>query len=750
MRQSYFGLLCMALCLSVSPLSAKKLVPAFPGAEGFGRYVSGGRGGVVYHVTSLDDNPSNPQAGTFRYAVNQTGARTIVFDVAGTIHLKAGLSIRNGDLTIAGQTSPGGICIGDYPFSIGAQNVIVRYIRVRPGDICGTECDGFGGFDGGNFIIDHCSVSWSVDEVISVYANQNTTVQWCIASQPLNYSVHPKTLYYDGKPHGYGGVWGGDHASFHHNLIAHATSRTPRFGSRYTMAERGLTDLTDCRNNVFYNWSGVGCYGGSNMQINMVNNYIKPGPATDAVYSGKSQHGRIFAADADVLGIYATGNYVDGHSDISADNWTQGIAAQMDATTAQKTAARRSEPYEDGGVVTFTAAEAYSQVLNYVGASNYRDRYDSMIVADVRQRKASYTSYTKAYSYTGTDYDGRNEYTVSRAAGWLNPGNINSQNDVILPGETSPWVTIPVDASRNMTDTDGDGIPDEWEYRMDLDPNDPKDALQTDSVGYTMLEVYLNRLVEKLTAAPYGELEVPGTRPEIIESGYTRTDATVSWKLGTAACSGSGQESPAGSFASTSAGYSGFSLGTKTVGGTTFTTFTTASALSAARSLSNAAVFSLEAPEGYEFTPSLVSFEAIRCGTNGGNIDVVWETADGQSAEVCTGKNPNRDNSGSGSVCSFDLSEESFPASAGTGKMVFYMGSLGAGKSLGLAKVQIGGQLNALDALPPRACGQANAVLSVEYFDMAGRPLSCPRGLCLRRIRLADGSVRVEKLSMSL
>ena len=514
-------LLALMFALCVNGLSAKTVTPAFPGAEGFGRFVTGGRGGAVYHVTSLDDNPNNVQPGTFRYAVNRSGARTIVFDVAGTIHLKAALKIKNGDLTIAGQTSPGGICIAGYPFSISAQNIIVRYLRIRPGDVCGTECDGFGGFDGGNFIIDHCSISWSVDEVLSVYANENTTVQWCIAAQPLNYSVHPKTLYADGKPHGYGGVWGGDHASFHHNLIVHAVSRTPRFGSRYTMATRGLTDLTDCRNNVFYNWSGVGCYGGSDMQINMVNNYIKPGPATDAAYKGKDRHGRIFAADADVRGIYADGNFVDGHADITADNWTVGIAAQMDATAQQKKAARRSEPYDDGGIITFTATEAYDQVLSWVGACDYRDRYDSLMISDVEKRAATFTGYTQPYHYSGTAYGDGKTYTIDREGGWLSPGSINSQTDAKFDDEDSPWVYIPFDKTRSLKDTDGDGVPDDWEYRLDMDPNDPDDRNEIHKSGYTMLEVYLNKLVEKITAAPYGDREVPGIKafdPDALET----------------------------------------------------------------------------------------------------------------------------------------------------------------------------------------------------------------------------------------
>lgn len=540
MKLHLLPLLSLFLLLTPSA-SADTRTPAFPGAEGHGMYVSGGRGGKVYHVTTLADGT---QPGTFRYAVNQKGARTIVFDVAGTIQLTSTLMIRNGDLTIAGQTSPGGICIGGYPFGIRAQNVIVRFLRVRPGDVCGTECDGFGGFDGGNFIIDHCSVSWSVDEVISVYGNENTTVQWCMAYQPLNYSVHPKTLYTDGKPHGYGGVWGGDHATFHHNLIAHAVSRTPRFGTRPNMADRGLTDLTDTRNNVFYNWSGEGCYGGSKMQINLVNNYYKPGPGTDAAYSGKAKHYRLFAADHDVAGIYATGNVVEGHDDVSANNWTKGIAAQMSATAEEKAAARRTEPYDAGTVTTFAAADAYQQVVAYAGASNYRDALDELIIDDVINREATYTSYTEAYEWSG-NYEGK-YYSVSHKEGWLNPGYINTQNDVVLPGQTSPWVTLPTDEtlrSRQQKDSDGDGVPDYYEYLLDMDPTDAADANDTDAEGYTNLERYLNYLVQTITRAQQSVPDYTAIHPAELEAhpkslpkGGTSEDGCSSFWEGAGYC----------------------------------------------------------------------------------------------------------------------------------------------------------------------------------------------------------------------
>ena len=299
---------------------------AFPGADGGGMWATGGRGGSVYHVTNLN----NSGEGSLRYGIETAGRPlTIVFDVAGVIELGSMLNIKKGDLTIAGQTAPGdGICLKNYTFRISASNVIVRFIRCRMGDEKKSEDDAIQILNRDtpyeNIVIDHCSVSWCTDECASFYGMKNFTFSWNFVTESLRVSIHGKGN------HGYGGIWGGENATYHHNLLAHHDSRNPRIDHDYVSTQKGPVSIL---NNVVYNWSGNTCYGGESSsnngsdyrKYNFVGNYYKPGPATpsnhmwllDPTTSCSNCGGTILPGH-----FYMTGNVLYGKSSVSADNWT--------------------------------------------------------------------------------------------------------------------------------------------------------------------------------------------------------------------------------------------------------------------------------------------------------------------------------------------------------------------------------------------------------------------------------------------
>ena len=503
--------LLSGICLAATTVFAQEKTPAFPGAEGFGRYTTGGRGGDVYHVTSLADDGS---AGTLRWACSQKGVKTIVFDVSGTIHLKSALDLSIGNVTIAGQTAPGdGICVADYPMAIKANNVIVRYMRFRLGNKNVTKdgadgWDAFGGFDKQDWMIDHCSVSWSIDECLSVLGNKNTTVQWCLVAQSLVNSGHSKGA------HGYGGNWGGSGASFHHNLLAHHGSRTPRLGPRPTTQ---LDERMDMRNNVIYNFGGNGCYGGEGMNVNIVNNYYKPGPGTPTDKKGYRIAGigirtqsyvNTYPDYAPALHLwgkyYVTGNYNSKYEQVNQDNWTYGIINQVDAngcdgtfTTETKDSIKLTEPIGFVLTTTHSAEDAYARVLDYAGASLHRDSFDELMVSDTRNGTATYTG------------------------SGLGKGFVNSQDDNKPADADESWSAWPTLASVDApTDTDGDGMPDDWEKAHGLDATDPNDGKTIGADGYSNLENYLNSLVADITTAQ----NIGGTE---MESAISESDEPV-------------------------------------------------------------------------------------------------------------------------------------------------------------------------------------------------------------------------------
>jgi len=459
--------------------------PAFPGAEGDGMYTTGGRGGQIVYVTKLTDDGS---AGTLRWAVNLTGARIIMFKVAGLIPLTSELRIKNGNLTIAGQSPPGdGICIKNYPVVLQASNLIIRFMRFRMGDeaaeadkVAGSTSYGWDGADAiwgrdmTNVIIDHCSMSWNIDECSSFYDNKNFTLQWCVMAESMRNSVHSKG------GHGYGGIWGGEPATFHHNILAFHDSRNPRFcGSRYTNSP--LTERVNFVNNVIYNWGGNSGYAGEGGSYNMINNYYRSGIARS---TGSTSY-RIFSPNADdgsnsqPLGtwgkFYLSGNVMKNYSPVTMDNW---LGFQPVSLGTKNIADLKSTiPFPSPVISTQTAENAYNSVTSYAGASLKRDAVDTRIINNILNGTVSCT--TGSNGSTG--------------------GFIDSQKDV------GGWPAYTFGVTEVPVDTDADGMPDAWESVHGLNPNDINDGVSTSLDGnFTNVEVYLNSLVKSITDVQSG------------------------------------------------------------------------------------------------------------------------------------------------------------------------------------------------------------------------------------------------------
>ena len=523
-----------SMAAALMSAAALAQVPAFPGAEGHGRYVTGGRGGKVIHVTNLNDKGT----GSFRAAVTGNSKKIIVFDVAGVIPLASDLTIGS-NTTILGQTAPSpGITLRYYTVR-PEDNCIIRFIRLRRGQ----EKDINDGADATwqrnktGIIFDHCSFSWSIDEVASFYDNNNFTMQWCTVAESLTNPGHSKGA------HGYGGIWGGKLASFHHNFVGHLMNRGPRFnGARY-----GWTGYTsnkdydtykwenpvqaenvDFRNCVMYNAQGT-CYGGpGGGQINIVNNYFKAGPSHSlksktlngikvSVSSGKERgsQDRITQVTVSSSGnsdkkhpeyyemtsryfisgnttettkgtvtknqdwkgvVYDKGTYTYNGEIYSADKknfYGDAVAHQtIDGVSCVKI--KMDNPAPTGEVTTHSAAEAFSKLLAYGGASLYRDEIDARYMEEAKTGTAQY----------------KGSITQS-------PGIIDKVSDVNGYTEsTFGTASRPADF-----DTDKDGIPDAWELANGLNPNDDSDALtySLDGKGYyTNLEIYANSLVEDI------------------------------------------------------------------------------------------------------------------------------------------------------------------------------------------------------------------------------------------------------------
>ncbi|MGN1229534.1 MAG: polysaccharide lyase family 1 protein [Prevotella sp.] len=502
-----------ALALTL-PMQAQQ-TPAFPGAEGHGRYTTGGRGGKVIHVTNLNDSGE----GSLRWALSQSGAKTIVFDVSGYIDLTKDLNVSS-NTTIAGQTAPGdGITLRYYTLVFDkCDNAIVRFIRSRHSQIKDVDdsADATNGRKRKNIIIDHCSFSWSIDEVASFYDNKDFTMQWCNITEALANAGHNKGA------HSYGGIWGGKNASFHHNFIAHVQNRAPRFnGARYEWdgfdKDKYLNTIdaerVDFRNCVMYNWgNGNGCYGGpGGGYINIVNNYYKAGPGTSnktrvteisVGESGNSTPSNLYGYSSR---YFISGNYVTAASQPENYDW-QGVTYDSglftiegekymadkdhlygdDKEYKQNTdgidciSVKLDKPIETGEVTTHKAQTAYEKVLKYCGASLVRDECDIRYADEAENGKTTYTG------------------AIAKRAGIL---DVINDPEGTEDTTTASFPTLREEKRPDDFDTDGDGIPDEWEILNGLNPSDDSDSnsYTIDSKGYyTNLEVYLNSIVEHI------------------------------------------------------------------------------------------------------------------------------------------------------------------------------------------------------------------------------------------------------------
>ncbi len=518
-----FFTLIAASAISVAA-TAQDQAPAFPGAEGHGRYTTGGRGGKVIHVTNLNDSGT----GSLRAAVNGSAKKIVVFDVSGVIPLESDLTI-GANTTIMGQTAPyPGITLR-YKTIRCANNIIVRFMRIRRGQEHTTTDKEFDGGDAiwdrqkTGMIFDHCSLSWSTDEVASFYDNNNFTLQWCTIAESLTNAGHTKGA------HGYGGIWGGKLASFHHNLIAHVTNRGPRFnGARYGWTgytnnkmydtykweNPAQAENVDLRNCLMYNAQGT-CYGGpGGGQINMVNNYYKAGPSgngnqervtlvtVSSSGNSDSKHPEYYGmtsryyisgnttlttagketANRDWNGVsYDSGVFTINGEKYSKDvNNMYGDGVEHKANPAGEMCVRikMDSPAPAGEVTTHTADNAYTKVIEHSGASLYRDDVDVRYMEEVRTGTAKYKgSVTGKWGLIDIVAD-VNGYTEDNFESNKRPAGF---------------------------DTDGDGMPDEWEIANGLNPNDASDGnlytIDTERQWYTNVEVYMNSIVEHIVKA---------------------------------------------------------------------------------------------------------------------------------------------------------------------------------------------------------------------------------------------------------
>ena len=774
----------LSIIFAAVSITAMAQAPAFPGAEGHGRYVTGGRSisGKVYHVTSLADNKN--LTGTLRWALNQSGPRTIVFDISGVIELTSDLTIPS-NTTIAGQTAPSpGITLRYYTVLYGGNNIIVRFIRFRRGE----EKDINDGADAtwtkehNKIMLDHCSFSWSIDEIASFYDNNNFTMQWCSLGEALANPGHSKG------EHSYGGIWGGKLASFHHNFIAHVQNRAPRFnGARYQWGGFTQNSLystynwtnyvqaenVDFRNCVMYNWgNGNGCYGGpGGGYVNIVNNYYKAGPATvnktrvTEISAGNSGNSTPESMYGMTSRYYINGNYVTEAGANAANHDWNGVKFDGEVVTSGNekysvdpknfygnavphttindvscVKIKLDEPCPVGEVTTHSAEVAYEKVLAYVGASLHRDGVDKRYM---NEAKNGTTTYTGSAEKTG---DGKT--IVHR------PGIIDYVKD-------QGTYTLTSQKRSNSFDTDQDGIPDNWEEANGLNPNDASDGmaytLDSESNGgkgwYTNLEVYLNSLVEDIMKAgnadaitTVDEYYPAFTKPAVDPDPEEPTvEGSISWDFdaGTAE-----QEASYNSeyFQSDKVEVgSHLSYYQKKNSMTTFT-ITDETSDSGAKP-ENAVNFNFTVNEGYQFIPTNVSFHATHFGTDHGKFSSYLRYADNSQLAVIGETLAARDNASPNyTLVNVDLTDAE--PMTGANSLVIHLFDIPYNvntKCMGLSDIAITG--NVITPTGIAVPVTLSPALSTEYYTLGGQRVNATtKGVVIMRQRYADGTTKTTKV----
>lgn len=741
--------------------AAMAQAPAFPGAEGFGRYTTGGRGGEIVHVTNLNDSGT----GSLREAVSGSNKKIVVFDVGGIIALESDLGI-GANTTIEGQTAPGeGITLRYFTVNYDGDNIIVRFIRFRRGQ----ELDVNDGADATwtrhrrNIILDHCSMSWSIDEVASFYDNRDFTMQWCTVAEALNNAGHGKGA------HGYGGIWGGKGASFHHNFLAHLNNRSPRFnGARYgwdgydqTIYENTVMgERVDFRNCLIYNWGTGGCYGGPGGGfINMVNNYYKAGPGTShknrITEMSTASSGNADSSHPELYGLksryYINGNYVYGYG---ADYDWSGVTADDSRTTftdknnlygegeGATLSAKLTEPIAAGTVTTHTAETAYEKVRLYAGASLVRDAQDTRYAEEALNGTATYKG------------------SVTNRAGILDV--VADQGDYTLATATRS----------EAVDNDGDGIPNTWEVANGLNPNDASDATAytIDPVKYySNIEVYANSIVQEIMLSGNADAEsaVEEYYPQYTKADGTVVDAinlpdngsntqdgdlavvakgSITWVLS----SGSAEDATISADIADYIASSGITLGsnltmsgTKGVNGLTMTNIKSAEKQSA--SLTNDVAFTVTPNEGYYFAPTNLAFVLSRNGTDSGVFDLTWQSND-ETMTIETGGEINRNKEANGWYTEYSKEINAIKAATGDNVMHLYIYNVTAGKGTCIANVVIEGNIYQTTTGISGNVADGGRV-TTTYYNLAGIRMAKPtKGIFIKVDKYADGKRSVRKI----